>query len=190
MSTKVLQFRGLTSSWSRARSIANDKQLHSSWRRVATARDAPRSFSVVAAASASDKYRDTLWNPHSTAALAALVAFGGTGAVALCEKKKKKKASKEEEVHPHATPSDVAKEDFEKYQESHDIDSMPIYTSEQVAEHDGENGTSMWMSYGGVVYDVTDFIVNHPGGSEKISTAAGKLTRESCVLSLLLFSYL
>jgi cytochrome b involved in lipid metabolism len=174
MSTKFLQLRGLTSSssWNRVRSMANGtQQLHSSWKRAA-----PRYFSVAAAASASDQHRDTF----STAALAALVAFSGTGAVVLCEKKQKK----EKEVHPHPTPSEVAKEDFEKYQESVDIDAMPEYTSEQVAAHDGQNGVSMWMSYGGVVYDVTDFIVNHPGGSEKISTAAGTLV-ESIVSWLL-----
>jgi cytochrome b involved in lipid metabolism len=103
-----------------------------------------------------------------------LVAFGGTGAAVLCEKKQQKPKKEEEAVH--VTPSDVAKEDFEKVQESHDIDSMPIYTSDQVAQHDGQNGKKMWMSYGGVVYDVTDFVANHPGGSEKISTAAGTLT--------------
>lgn len=172
MSTKILQ-----SSLSRARSMANGKQqqLHSSWKKATRVNVTPRSFSVAAAASASGKHRDNLWNhQHSTAALAALAAFSGTGAVVLCEKKKKKE--EEAHSHDHLTPSDVAKEDFEKYQESHDIDSMPIYSSEQVAEHDGQNGTSMWMSYGGVVYDVTDFIVNHPGGSEKISTAAGNST--------------
>jgi hypothetical protein len=169
MSTKVLQLRGLSSSasWSRARSLATGtQQLHPSLRRVAT----PRSFSVAAAASTYDKQRENL----STAALAALVAFSGTGAVVLCEeKKKKKKTTKEKEVHPQGIPADVDKEDFEKYQESVDIDAMPEYTSDQVAKHDGQNGASMWMSYGGVVYDVTDFIYNHPGGSEKISTAAG-----------------
>lgn len=168
MSTKVLQFRGLTSaSWSRARSLANGTQpLHSSWkRRVAT----PRSFSVVATASTSDQYRDTF----SIAALAALVAFSGTGAVALCEQKQQQKQKKDTETHPHVIPSEVAAEDFEKYEESVDIDAMPLYTSEQVAEHDGQNGASMWMSYGGIVYDVTDFVVNHPGGSERISSAAG-----------------
>jgi hypothetical protein len=171
MATKVLQFRGLTSaSWNRARSMANGKQqLHSSVKRVTRNNVTPRSFSVAATASTSDKHRDTF----STAALAALVAFSGTGAVVLCEKKQKQK---KEETHPHIIPSDVAKEDFEKYQESVDIDAMPEYTSEQVAKHDGQNGASMWMSYGGVVYDVTDFIVNHPGGSEKISTAAGTLS--------------
>jgi cytochrome b involved in lipid metabolism len=153
---------------------SRNQQLHSSWRRVA--KDTPRYFSVAAAASTSDKSRDSaLWNRNSTAALAALVAFGGTGAVVLCEKKQQK-AKKVEEQAVHVTPSDVAKEDFEKVQESHDIDSMPIYTSDQVAQHDGQNGKKMWMSYGGVVYDVTDFVANHPGGSEKISTAAGTLT--------------
>ena len=30
-------------------------------------------------------------------------------------------------------------------------------------------------SYGGVVYDVTNFVANHPGGSEKILLAAGSV---------------
>jgi hypothetical protein len=107
--------------------MANGKQkLHSSWKRVAT----PRSFSVVAAASTSDKHRDTF----ATAALAALVAFSGTGAVVLCEKKQK--AIKEKETHPQVIPSDVAKEDFEKYEETVDIDAMPEYPRAS-GEHDG-----------------------------------------------------
>ena len=32
------------------------------------------------------------------------------------------------------------------------------------------------MSYGGIVYDVTDFIHNHPGGSERIMLAAGSVS--------------
>ena len=48
-----------------------------------------------------------------------------------------------------------------------------IFTSAQVAENNGENGKPIWMSYGGNVYDVTDFVPNHPGGSEKIMLAAG-----------------
>jgi hypothetical protein len=35
----------------------------------------------------------------------------------------------------------------------------------------------MWMGYGGVVCDVTDFIADHPGGS--ISTAAGTFVKVS-----------
>lgn len=55
-----------------------------------------------------------------------------------------------------------------------DIDSkLPTYTSAQVALRDGEKDGAVWMSYGGYVYDVTDFVANHPGGSEKILLAAG-----------------
>ncbi len=51
---------------------------------------------------------------------------------------------------------------------------LPIYTMDQVSQNNG-NGRDerVWMSYGGNVYDVTDFIANHPGGSEKIRLAAG-----------------
>lgn len=73
----------------------------------------------------------------------------------------------------HLNPAEVGKEDFEEVQASHDINKMPEYTSDQVAENNGEDGKPIWMSYGGVVYDVTNFIGNHPGGSEKIMTAAG-----------------
>jgi len=52
-------------------------------------------------------------------------------------------------------------------------ENLPIYKMTEVQEHDGRNGTRIWMTYAGNVYDVTDFIVNHPGGSEKILQASG-----------------
>ena len=52
-------------------------------------------------------------------------------------------------------------------------DDLPIYSSDEVAKHNGKTSQSIWMSYGGNVYDVTDFVANHPGGSEKIMLAAG-----------------
>lgn len=70
----------------------------------------------------------------------------------------------------HFTPVQVAQETFPAAEETED---HPIYTSDQVAENDGRDGKRIWMSYGGVVYDVTEFIANHPGGSEKIMEAAG-----------------
>lgn len=51
--------------------------------------------------------------------------------------------------------------------------ALPVITSAQVAKNNGKNGSPMWMSYGGMVYDVTNFVHNHPGGSEKIMSAAG-----------------
>ena len=71
------------------------------------------------------------------------------------------------------TPSSVAKEDFESVQQSHNMDELPIYTADELAQRNGENDTPVWMSYGGIIYDVTQFINNHPGGSEKIIQAAG-----------------
>jgi len=54
-----------------------------------------------------------------------------------------------------------------------DDEDLPMYTSKDVALRNGRNGYRIWMSYGGYVYDVTDFIPNHPGGSEKILLASG-----------------
>lgn len=74
--------------------------------------------------------------------------------------------------HPSPTPASIGVDDkFEDKATS--IDDMPIYTSADVAKNDGKNGSSIWVSYGGVVYDVTEFIYNHPGGSERILQAAG-----------------
>jgi cytochrome b involved in lipid metabolism len=77
------------------------------------------------------------------------------------------------EISSNLTPSSVAKEDFEAIVESHSEDDLPIYTADDVAENDGTNGKPIWMSYGGIVYDVTNFVPNHPGGSDKIIQAAG-----------------
>ena len=72
---------------------------------------------------------------------------------------------------PKLTPTQVATEAFPTGGEKpgDDDEEHPVYTSDQVAENDGTDGKPIWMSYGGVVYDVTDFIANHPGGSEKVS---------------------
>ena len=73
------------------------------------------------------------------------------------------------------TPSVVASEDIEKVTALHDMDDTPVYSSDQVAENNGQDGKPIWMTYGGIVYDVTNFIPNHPGGSEQILKAAGSV---------------
>jgi sulfite oxidase len=46
------------------------------------------------------------------------------------------------------------------------------YTPEEISRHDSlQNG--VWVSYRGNVYDVTKFVEMHPGGEEKILSAAG-----------------
>lgn len=59
-----------------------------------------------------------------------------------------------------------------------DENNLPTYSLSQVANYNGQISPTnphkrIWMSYGGLVYDVTEFIANHPGGSEKILMAAG-----------------
>lgn len=98
------------------------------------------------------------------------------------------------------TPSGVSSESIEDAPE--ELDNLPVFTMEQVSLNNGENGRPIWMSYGGMVrkstsqarrregdklirpsllqvYDVTDFVVNHPGGSEKIMQAAGNVSLSS-----------
>ena len=51
-------------------------------------------------------------------------------------------------------------------------DALPIYSKAEVAKHrTPESG--IWVVFGGDVYDITSFVQNHPGGMEKIMTAAG-----------------
>lgn len=156
----------------------------------------PQTTAAAAALATSATEQQNQRTQAAAAAMAALLAMTTAAATGTtkCEEqptrkkkkttKKKKKKTKKQEEHWHLTPADVATENFEEVQKSHDIDSMPEYTSEQVSENNGENGTPIWMSYGGVVYDVTNFIPNHPGGHEKILTAAGQVCYQ--VISLLI----
>jgi DMSO/TMAO reductase YedYZ molybdopterin-dependent catalytic subunit/predicted heme/steroid binding protein len=72
-----------------------------------------------------------------------------------------------------ATPSSVANDDFDDMVDDYSGKDLPVFTADQIAENNGDDGKPVWMSYGGHVYDVTDFIKNHPGGHEKILMAAG-----------------
>ena len=51
-------------------------------------------------------------------------------------------------------------------------DDRVISRAELVAHRSEETG--VWVSYKGEVFDITEFIVNHPGGVSKIMLAAGK----------------
>lgn len=55
-----------------------------------------------------------------------------------------------------------------------DEGTLPTYTRAQVADHDGSKEDSVWVTFEGRVYDITEFIANHPGGGDKIKLAAGK----------------
>lgn len=50
---------------------------------------------------------------------------------------------------------------------------FPIISRSEVERH-ASRETGVWVTYKGSVYDITDFVDSHPGGSEKIMLAAGK----------------
>lgn len=53
-----------------------------------------------------------------------------------------------------------------------EIPGLPEYTKEDIAKHkDLESG--IWVSYKNGVYDITEFVESHPGGTAKIMLAAG-----------------
>ena len=96
--------------------------------------------------------------PRKALPVAFAFLFGTASAVALCQS--------------------VSIEDLDQKEAPElDLETLPEYTSEQVAEHNGKSGATVWMSYGGIVYDVTGFIANHPGGSEKIVEASGSVSQ-------------
>jgi len=51
----------------------------------------------------------------------------------------------------------------------------PEYTAEEVAEKNGKDGKPVWMTYAGTVYDVTSFVLNHPGGDRLLLAAGGPI---------------
>jgi sulfite oxidase len=52
------------------------------------------------------------------------------------------------------------------------IPGIEEYTRAQVAEHVGPD--SIWVTYGSAVFDITEFVKQHPGGAKRIMLAAGK----------------
>jgi len=54
-----------------------------------------------------------------------------------------------------------------------DSSNWPIYSREEVSKH-ASREDGVWVTYKDGVYDITKFIINHPGGTDKIMLAAGK----------------
>eukprot|EP00928_Gymnodinium_smaydae_P023415 TRINITY_DN19339_c0_g2_i1.p1 TRINITY_DN19339_c0_g2~~TRINITY_DN19339_c0_g2_i1.p1 ORF type:complete len:600 (-),score=105.89 TRINITY_DN19339_c0_g2_i1:45-1844(-) len=90
---------------------------------------------------------------------AAAIAFAGAGTTARCKTKTKdaerpKKEAVKKELAPGAKPGE------------------PVIKFDEVKKHNSpEKG--IWVTYRDGVYDITDFVQNHPGGLERILKAAG-----------------
>lgn len=55
-----------------------------------------------------------------------------------------------------------------------DDDKLPVYTWSDLKKHNGKQGDKrIWVTFSGYMYDITDFIDQHPGGSQRILLAAG-----------------
>lgn len=50
---------------------------------------------------------------------------------------------------------------------------FPIVSKAEVAKHRSVETGGVWVTYAGGVYDITEFIANHPGGASRIRMAAG-----------------
>ncbi|XP_022905784.1 cytochrome b5-like [Onthophagus taurus] len=48
------------------------------------------------------------------------------------------------------------------------------YSLEEISKNTGLNGTKCWIIYKNIVYDVSDYITEHPGGSELVTEYGGK----------------
>lgn len=59
-----------------------------------------------------------------------------------------------------------------RWQHSAGSDRLPTHSLAEVAKHNTLE-TGVWVTFRGGVYDITSFIQNHPGGVDKILTAAG-----------------
>lgn len=51
-------------------------------------------------------------------------------------------------------------------------EGLPTYTMADLKKH-GKDADRIWVSYKNGVYDITEFVESHPGGSEKLIMAAG-----------------
>ena len=60
-----------------------------------------------------------------------------------------------------------------KKEDSEEESELLVFTRAEVECH-ASRETGIWVTYKDCVYDITDFVDSHPGGSKKIMLAAGK----------------
>lgn len=58
-------------------------------------------------------------------------------------------------------------------------DSLRIITQEELEKHDEDNEESQWIMIDGLVYDITEYKFEHPGGEDIMLEQAGADATES-----------
>lgn len=58
-------------------------------------------------------------------------------------------------------------------------DTVRIITQEELEQHDMENDESQWVMIDGLVYDITEYKFEHPGGEDIMLEQAGTDATES-----------
>lgn len=54
------------------------------------------------------------------------------------------------------------------------MSNLPTYTVDEVAERNFKGGKECWLIYKNNVYNVTDYLDDHPGGPDLVTDWAGK----------------
>ena len=71
----------------------------------------------------------------------------------------------------HQTAACTQKQE-KRVRAGHVIQGLPEFSLKDVAKHKTKE-TGIWVTFGDGVYDITEFLHQHPGGSDKIILAAG-----------------
>jgi len=69
--------------------------------------------------------------------------------------------------------SDAAEKEEREVRAGEVRDDLPTYALKDVAAHTSKEAGGIWVVYKRGVYDISEFIENHPGGAERIILAAG-----------------
>eukprot|EP00903_Cladosiphon_okamuranus_P009269 g8844.t1 len=72
-----------------------------------------------------------------------------------------------------ATPDAQERPSCKSAKRARERDGFPIISMAEVTKHKSAEAGGVWVTYAGGVYDITEFIANHPGGASRISMAAG-----------------
>ena len=72
-----------------------------------------------------------------------------------------------------STKPHVIAECVEQKKAGEERPDLPYFSKKEIAEHNDARTEGVWVTYRDGVYDITQFLPQHPGGTEKLLLAAG-----------------